>query len=330
MKICAVIVTYGDRFMFLNQVINSCVREKIGKIIVIDNNSSASSRNQLKGLEEKEKKLKVIYLKENKGSAGGYKIGLEEAYKDKNCEYLLMLDDDNVILPGSIEKIKCLLIYLSRYKKDEIMLAIYRPKRKWDRRSVYDGWIKSYKPNNFRGFNLWDRISNKFKKIFINKYLKEKNILYPLQPAEVTAMGGLFFHRKIIDKIGYPREEFYLYGEDHEYTYRFTKKGGRIFVCSEAIIEDLDSTYLSEKKEKLHFFHEDFSEMKLYYSVRNHTYLSKLFATNKIFFYGNLIVYSLLLFKYIPKTPIKLFFKRYRLYLRALKDGLSEKLGKSV
>ena len=40
-------------------------------------------------------KLRVIYLKENVGSAGGYKRGLKEAYLDKDCEFIWLLDDDN-------------------------------------------------------------------------------------------------------------------------------------------------------------------------------------------------------------------------------------------
>lgn len=39
----------------------------------------------------------MIYLDENTGSAGGYKRGLEEAMKCGECEYILLLDDDNVI-----------------------------------------------------------------------------------------------------------------------------------------------------------------------------------------------------------------------------------------
>ena len=199
--------------------------------------------------------------------------------------------------------------------------------KKWDRKAIYEGWIKSYKPNNFLGFNFGERVLNKFKKIF---NIKRKNFIYPLQPVEVTSIGGLFFSKGIIKKIGYPREDFFLYAEDHEYTYRFTKKGGKIFLCSEIIIKDLDQTYFrADKSEKLHFFHKDFSETKFYYTVRNYTYFSKRFITNKIFFYGNLITYSLIQFKYIFKTSPKLFFKRYKLFLKAIKDGLNEKLGKT-
>lgn len=47
-EICAVIPTYGDRFKFLKQVIDACLREGVDKIIAIDNASAENSRKQLK------------------------------------------------------------------------------------------------------------------------------------------------------------------------------------------------------------------------------------------------------------------------------------------
>ena len=44
---------------------------------------------------QNQERLKVIYLDENTGSAGGYKLGLEEAYKCNECEFIWLLDDDN-------------------------------------------------------------------------------------------------------------------------------------------------------------------------------------------------------------------------------------------
>lgn len=43
------------------------------KVIVVDNNSTENSKQQLKALTKTEGRLKVIYLDENRGSAGGYK-----------------------------------------------------------------------------------------------------------------------------------------------------------------------------------------------------------------------------------------------------------------
>jgi len=48
MKVYAVIVTYGNRFYFLKQVIESALREGVAKVIVIDNNFISKSKKKLK------------------------------------------------------------------------------------------------------------------------------------------------------------------------------------------------------------------------------------------------------------------------------------------
>jgi GT2 family glycosyltransferase len=326
MKVYGVIVTYGDRFNFLEKVINSCFIAGIKNVIVVDNNSEIKSKLKLKELEKKlGNKLKVIYLDKNFGSSGGFKKGLQEVYENDDCEYILTLDDDNVIAKNSLNKLQNILNYLDVYKNN-IMLGMYRPIWDWDRKTIEKGWVKAYKLNNFMDFNFLTFL----KRFMTKKIFKIKKInLFPLQPAEVSAMGGLFFPKNIIDKIGYPNEDFFVYADDHEYTYRFTKNGGKIFLCSEIMIEDIDQTSLNDNNESIGFFHKDFSEMKMYYTIRNHTYFSKEFITNRVFFYGNLGVLSLLYFRNIFKTSLPLFIKRYKLYLKAVLDGLNGKLGRT-
>lgn len=78
----------------------------IDKIIVVDNNSFPESRESIKKLEKEIPNMEVVYLDENKGSAGGYKIGLEKAYNDKECEFIWLLDDDNKPEKGSLKILK--------------------------------------------------------------------------------------------------------------------------------------------------------------------------------------------------------------------------------
>lgn len=328
-NIYSVIVTYGNRFHLLKQVIEACLSEGVSKIIVIDNASFENSKKLLKEYEAKNiNKLKVIYLDENTGSAGGFKKGLQEAYKNDDCDYILTLDDDNVIAKNSLNKLQNMLNYLDVYKNN-VMLGMYRPIWTQDVDAIEKGIIKKYKSNNFMGFNFFSFIKHIINKFSFNMVKINVDInLFPCQPEEISAMGGLFFSKRIIDKIGYPNEDFFVYGDDHEYTYRFTKKGGKIFLCSEIMITDIDQTSLNDNNESIGFFHKDFSEMKMYYSIRNHAYFSKEFINNKIFFYGNLVIVSLLYLKNIFSTPLPLFITRYRLYLRALRDGLKNNLGK--
>lgn len=320
----AVTVTYGNRFHLLNQVIDSALAEGISKVIVVDNNSVSESREKLKAYEkELNGKIKVLYLDDNYGSAGGFKRGFEEAYNDEECEYILALDDDNYVLDNTINKLKLILTYLQEDKN--IMLGLYRKIWDWDRKSVYNGWIKSYEKNNFFGLNFMIALKAKFfKETKVNN-----NLIFPLQPALVTSMGGLFFHKDIISRIGYPKEDFIVYADDHEFTYRFSKNGGHIYMCYNIPIEDLDQTY-SDSNSVPHFFDKNFSEFKMFYTVRNYVYFTKSnFCKNKLFFYFNMTMYLLIQFKNILKIDFKLFYRRYSLLLRAIKDGLNGNLGRT-
>lgn len=327
MKIFAVTVTYGNRFHLLKQVIDSALDEGVSKVIVVDNNSLPESREKLKAYEQElgMDKIKVLYLDDNYGSAGGFKRGLEEAYNDDECEYILVLDDDNLLEKNSFEKLKALNIYLKNLNNSYI-LGFYRDAWEWDKKSIEEGWIKKYLSNNFAGFNFLKTLKNKVFEIKENKYIN----LFPLQPVEVTAMGGTFFHKTVIDKIGYPNEDYYLYADDHDFTYRFTKSGGKIFLCSELKIKDIDFTTIVDSDKKIGYFDEEFSEFKMYYGIRNHTYLSRQFVENKFYFYGNMIIYLLIQSKNIYKTnSLTFFIKRYKLILRAIKDGLNGNLGRT-
>jgi GT2 family glycosyltransferase len=321
----AVTVTYGNRFHLLKQVVDGALREGVSKVIVVDNNSVPQSREQLKAYEHElgSDKIKVLYLDDNYGSAGGFKRGLEEAYNDDECEYILVLDDDNLILEHSMKKANHLTNYLQNLDNNFI-LSFYRGERADNDRIVKEGWIKGYLANNFCGFNFAETVKRKLSKNKKNSLIN----LFPLQPIQVTAMGGSFFHKSVLEKIGYPNEDFYLYADDHDFSYRFVKSGGHIFFCSELKLKDIDSTTISDEGKNIGYFDEEFSEFKMYYQIRNHTYFAKNFIENKILFYGNMTIYISLHFKKIFKTPKKLFFRRYSLLLRAINDGLNNRLGR--
>ena len=48
MKVCVVVVTYGNRLHLLKRVMDACYKEGISKIIVVNNVSVENSRKQLR------------------------------------------------------------------------------------------------------------------------------------------------------------------------------------------------------------------------------------------------------------------------------------------
>ena len=333
MSVFVVTVTYGNRFHLLKQVIDSALLEGVSKIIVVDNNSAPESRERLKAYEEElgNEKIKVLYLDENYGSAGGYKIGLEEAYKDPNCEFIWLLDDDNYPINGSLKNLLDFWHSLKIENKEEkIALLSYRFKKE---QLAREAMIRN-KPelilglkNSFLGFHIKE-LHRKIYRYLRRRFKLKGNIVeqesdkkFGIVP--VAPYGGLFIHKNILNKIGYPNEDFYLYADDHEWSYRITRTGGKIYLILDSKIDDLELSWHVSKSAKETAFSiiSKGNHYRVYYSVRNRVFFEiNNLVDNKIIYWVNIFVY-LLLISFSSTKNIKLLIK-------AVKDGYRGKLGK--
>ncbi len=330
MKTCAVIVTYGDRFHLLEQVMDACYKEGVDKVIVVDNASEQNSRDKLKEYESKnQERLKVIYLDENTGSAGGYKRGLEEAYSCENCEYIWLLDDDNQPQKDGLKVLKEFWDNLEQEnKKEKVSLLSYRPDR-----VQYKEAIMTYNPNlvlgrknSFLGFHILDlpiKVIRVIKrKMGMQTFTENPNI--KSGKVAVAPYGGMFFHKSLIDTIGYPREEFFVYADDHEWSYRVTKNGGDIYVVLDSVLEDIDTSWNVNKKETVFSIFSKGNPFRIYYSTRNRVVFEKEnLIINKSLYNLNIKIFKLFLNFSKDKSKQSL-----ETFNKAIKDGLNNRLGK--
>lgn len=323
-KVCVVTVTYGNRFHLLKQVIEVALSCGLHKIIVVDNNSDLESKNKLVEYEKLHNdKIKVLYLNDNYGSAGGYKRGLETAYNDPECEFIWLLDDDCVPEKNALTRlVKFYNKKLQESDNNNFALCSFRPAMNNSIKLLADGKKKTAdlifrKYNTYKGFHILGfpfYLLMKLKIIDINKKFDYDIV----KTIEVDAIGysGLFFNKKIIQKIGYPDEGFYLYEDDIDYTYRITKKwNGKIFVVMNSLLQDLELSYSFDS-----FSIVSLSCYKLYYSLRNTIIIEKKYNVKNSFVFNiNKYTFRILLkilyfIKYISK-------ERYQLVIKALDDG---------
>lgn len=329
MKICNVIVTYGDRFHLLRQVITACFKEGVDKVIVVDNASAENSKKQLKEFEEEKKeKIKVIYLDENTGSASGYKRGLEEAYKCKECEFIWLLDDDNEPQRNSLKILKEYWNNIDeRNKEEKITLLSYRPDRIQYKEAVVTNNpnLVLGRKNSFLGFHIFD-LPKKIMRVIRRKMglpmFKEKYNV-KIGKVAVAPYGGMFLHKKLLDKIGYPKEEFFVYADDYEWSYRITKKNGSIYLVLESIIKDIDiSLGLRGKKTSFMYSLLNKSEdERVYYSIKNRLIFEKNLNKNYFIYKLNYLIFKYILILYRNKKNNK----RYKIIKQAIKEGLYDK-----
>ncbi|MFV9510456.1 glycosyltransferase [Tepidibacillus sp. LV47] len=335
MKICTVIVTYANRFHLLKQVVEAALMQGVNKVIIVDNNSHSESKEKLRNYELKNlNRIKVIYLEDNTGSAGGYKRGIEEAYKDPECDFIWLLDDDNKPLNEALDKLRENYLQLEQSNdRSKLALLSLREDRLNYVKSAIMGDSTPYFPvkNSVLGFHI-KQFPFKISKKVVHRFkeevpLKENYVNFPVI-IPYAPYGGLFFHKSIIDNILFPDENFYLYSDDHEYTYRITKNNGNIFLIPYSKLKDIDTSWHIKEKYNLFktlLFSE--SSFRVYYTIRNRIYFEmKDLVKNKVIYLINLSLFQLIL------KMLSIYYKkneRFNLIKKAIHDAKQGELGRN-
>ncbi len=329
----AVVVTYANRFCLLKKVLESALSEGVIKIIVIDNNSSSESKSKLKAYQEYlgKKKMKVIYLDDNYGSAVGYKIGLEEACNDKACEFIWLLDDDNQPKKESLNVLKDYWNSIVQDDKNEkVSLLSYRKDRKAYKEAIMinDPDLVLGRMNGFLGFHIVDLPKKLLKlikrKLGLSTFEDAKHI--KSGKVSVAPYGGMFFHKEILESIGYPNEDFFVYYDDHDWSYRITQNSGDIYIVLDSIVDDIDTSWNLKEKTGSPFYSylNEGDNFRIYYTVRNRVYFEQNRVTNNIIYNIHMNLFLFIIFFY-RRSKNK---SQYIIFRKAIKDGLSNKLGK--
>jgi len=331
--IYVVTVTYGERFRFLEQVIRGAFASGVDKIIAVDNGSAPLSRQALRKLEQdSDAKVAVVAMPENLGSASGYKAGMEFALNCSDCEYVWLLDDDNQPAEGALSEI------FSHYEKlvhivppDRLVLASLR--EDWiHHRQIGQGMpvCKAFpRRSSFQWFHLLD-----LPKRLIRYFHPEKTgntqgkVTSPVE-IPFAPYGGLFFHKNVISRFGYPDERFFVYGDDTVYTYRLTLGGGRLFLIPGSVILDVERMWRLSTEAK-HLFSAlliSGSDLRVYYATRNQTYFDRhLWARNHVIYTLNKLAFFVMLTVFACRYGE---WKRLALVARAVRQGEFGQLGRN-
>ncbi len=297
MKIYAVVVTY-NRFELLKRNI-SCLRQNkpITQIVVVNNGSTDGT---LQWLSEQED-LKVI-TQDNVGGSGGFYTGIDFAYRE-GADWIWCMDDD--VFPRA----DCLEHLLLHADKEHI--GILAPRR------LQEGKIFTH---DFLSYNL----TNPFKSMYKDR-LSKIEVTAPIEISG-TAFEGPFIRRDVVEKIGLPNKELFIFCDDTDYCLRAVLAGFSILYVPTALMDKQlffsNDTWAERNKKK---------KWKRFYQVRNSTYLNhhygKNWAVRTIRSFNGVIGYILVAFftfafskAYDWKDISKLW--------KAYQDGLHERLGK--
>lgn len=224
MKLSIVIVNYNVEY-FLEQCLHSvfnALKNIEAEIFVVDNNSFDGSCEMVK------KKFPSVHLIENKINLGFSKAN-NQAIHLSTGDYVLLLNPDTVVEENTFDK----TIAFMDAHNDAGGLGVYMIDGKGNflpesKRGLPTPWVAFYKI-----FGL-SKIFPKSKRF--NRY--HAGHLSKNETNEIEILSGAFMlmRKKTLDKVGLLDEQFFMYGEDIDLSYRIIKGGYKNYYFSDTKI----------------------------------------------------------------------------------------------
>jgi len=316
-------VTYGRRWHLLRRVLEASRAQGVSRAVVVDNGSAEDLVEKLPA--EFGNWASLVQTGGNLGSAAGFKRGMEVA-KALATEYILILDDDNILTPGALEG---LVNALKVQRAKNPLCAVCGSREDHGGMAAVQAAM-GFKPrflNSFLNFHVLD-IPAKF--AFRKHRASVKTDTIPtILKVPNAPYGGLLLHYDLLAEIGLPNPDFVLYGDDTEFTYRITAVGGFIGLVPGAVIEDAEASWYAEdgspKATSFDAWLVMGSDLRIYYALRNRVFWELRHRTPvSLGYYVNAMVYLTLLTGYaVAKRKMR----RLPLIYTALKDAINGRLG---
>jgi rhamnopyranosyl-N-acetylglucosaminyl-diphospho-decaprenol beta-1,3/1,4-galactofuranosyltransferase len=237
-KAIAVVVTY-NRKTLLSECITALRNQtrKLDAILVVNNGSTDTTENWL--LDQKD----IFFItQKNVGSAGGFNAGINWAYKN-NYSWIWCMDDDGYPKEDALEKI---------LEKDMDRLCLRNC-------AVLNKENKKTFVWKTKQFATIDDVDNKI----------IHGIGHPF--------NGTMLHRNIVERVGVPQQQLFLWGDETEYYYRITRKN-KIPVCTVA-----DSIHYHPAAAFTYKNDWDYQNTwKMYFYIRNRFHIHKAKFNSKL------------------------------------------------
>lgn len=324
-KIAVGIVTYGDRWKLLDKVLQRLVEDPyVGTILVVDNGSQIPTASEIskRGWADR---VTVSRNSENKGSASGYAQALRLLETEAREPLYYLLDDDNRPETDAISILAD--TWLNFESKIDVCCLSLRNDRPEQKAALLNATPLRHRKNSFAGFH----VANAFRR-FLKRNMASKNKLISQIDVEYAPYGGLLLHRSWLTRIGLPKEEYFLYADDHEFTSRIVRSGGRIVLLADSRVEDLETSWhLKPVAARAGIFSASGPDFRLYYSIRNRVNFERYSLVDSLPVYGFNILSNLcirFLRAAIAERNIVQPLRKMRIAIRAISDGWFGRLGR--
>lgn len=292
MKKIAVVITTFNSEKYIGRLLDKLSSQTypIDDIIIADNQSSDNTIAIINSYQNS--KIHLHQLGANLGGAGGF-AKCFELTKNSDCDYIISFDDD--AYPPSDDFIADMVAAKEQYDYDVVSALVVDSDN--HKLSAYEYKVGGNKRTKIDDIQKVERLDD-----------------------DIKLFNGVLFDRKVIEKIGIPRAEFFIRGDEQEYKTRILNAGFKTAVFTKAIVYHPTSVneYIYLKGKRFHHLDLPF---KLFYSTRNQAYMLRLRTDI------NLLKKSKIAFKHFWRYSwFYLIYKKdiqnYLLWLRAFIFGL--------
>ena len=207
--VSTILVTF-NRKELLKKAIEKLLKVdyKDNSIIIVDNASTDGTYEHIKKLIDN-KKIFYINTGKNLGGAGGFSYGLKYSYENFKTDYYWLMDDDCFVQKDSLDK----LINATTLLNDKFgflsSLVLWK-----------DGKICEMNKQKIK--QPWHEHGEYLKNSLLSTYH--------------ATFVSFFTKKEIIEDLGLPIKEFFIWGDDVEYSNRISKKYD-CYIVGNSIVE---------------------------------------------------------------------------------------------
>ena len=208
-SVCAVVVTYKRKYLLLECL--TALRSQslpLRQIVVIDNNSGDGTADMVA---KQFPEIALRVLPRNLGCANGFYEGISDAVKE-GADWLWLLDDDTIPAPDALQE---LLTAWGRFPENE------RPSLLASRVNWTDGSLCK--------MNMPFVASAPVERVFLAAAHQSVAI-------RATSFVSMLVHRKLVERNGLPVKEYFIWGDDIEFSARMIRDDFGVSVPSSTVI----------------------------------------------------------------------------------------------
>lgn len=240
-KVVSVVVTY-NRLDLLKKCLNHLLNQTVDlkNILVIDNASTDGTEDYMRDQFGRSERVIYVRMKNNLGGAGGFSEGIRRAAL-MDTEYIWIMDDDTIPKVDALENLLVADGYLNG---------------KWGFLSSNVRWINGN--------------SAKMNQLTTQRYWSE-HIDHNMIAVKTGTFVSLLVKKKDVLENGLPVSEFFIWGDDTEYTIRLSQNHTGYFVSESEVIHE------TKNNSNVNIVNENDSNRigRYFYSFRNSYYIAK-------------------------------------------------------